>query len=70
MIRSPIPAAERMRQYRHRRRRKRLQVRVELDAAEIERLAKRGYLDPKLRNDARAIDEAANSFISDALMTS
>ena len=70
MIRSPTPAAERMRQYRHRRRWKRLQVRVELDTADISALAKRGYLDPKLHDDVRAIEEAANTFISDALKTS
>jgi hypothetical protein len=45
-------------------------VRVELEPAEIEVLVKRGYLDPRDRGNLGAIQEAANNFISDALMTS
>ena len=59
-----------MRQYRHRRRWKRLVVRVELDPAEIEVLVKRGYLDPRDRENLGPIEEAANNFVSDALVTS
>jgi hypothetical protein len=57
VIRSSIPAAERMRQYRRRRRWKRLVVRVELEPAEIEVLVKRGYLDPKDRENFGPIQE-------------
>ena len=59
-----------MRQYRHRRRWKRLVVRVELDPAEIEVLVKRGYLGPRDRENLGPIEEAANNFVSDALVTS
>jgi hypothetical protein len=65
VIRSPAPAAERMRQYRRRRRLKRLVVSVELEPAEIEVLVKRGYLDPGDRGNLGPIQEAA----SDALVT-
>jgi len=68
--RSPSPAAERMRQYRRRRRWKRLVVSVELEPAEIDVLVKRGYLDPGDKENFGAIQEAANNFISDALVTS
>ncbi len=67
---SSTPAAERMCQYRRRRRLKRLVVSVELEPAEIEVFVKRGYLDPKDRENFGAIQEAANAFISDALVTS
>ncbi len=70
MIRSSTPAADRMRQYRRRRRCKRLVVSVELEPAEIEVFVNRGYLDPKDRENFGAIQEAANNFISDALVTS
>ena len=70
MIRSSTPTAERMRQYRRRRRLKRLVVSVELEPPEIEVFVKRGYLAPKDRENFRAIQEAANNFISDALVTS
>ena len=70
MIRSATPAVERMRQYRRRRRWKRLVVRVELEPAEIEVLVKRGYLDPRDRENLGPIQEAANDFISNALVTS
>ena len=69
MIRSSTPAADRMRQYR-RRRVKRLVVSVELEPAEIEVFVKRGYLDPRDRRNLGAIQDAANDFISDALVTS
>jgi hypothetical protein len=68
--RSATPTAERMRQHRRRRRLKRLVVSVELEPAAIEVLVKRGYLDPGDRENFGAIQEAANNFISDALVTS
>ena len=70
MNRSSTPAAERMRQYRRRRRWKRLVVRVELEPAEIEVLVERHYLDPRDTANFTRIQEAANAFISDALVTS
>ena len=66
-VRSPSTAAERMRSYRQRRRRKWQSVRIEIAAAEIDALVKRGYLDPKNRDDLTAIGEAATAFISDAV---
>jgi hypothetical protein len=59
--------AERMRLYRRRRRRGRRVVRVEIDAAEVEALVRRGYLEPKDREDASAIEAAANAAMSDLL---
>jgi len=69
-IRSPTPTAERMRLHRRRRRFKRRLVRIEIDPSEVDGLVQRGYLDPKQRDDLRAIEWAANGFFSDALMTS
>jgi len=62
------PSAERMRQYRRRRRWKRLLVRVELDATEIGVLVSRGYLNPREKENLEAIQQAANDFISDAML--
>jgi hypothetical protein len=56
-----------MRLYRHRRRRGRRVVRVEIDAAEVEALVTRGYLEPKDREDQSAIEAATNAAISDLL---
>ena len=42
-------------------------VRIEIAAVEIDALVKRGYIDPKNRDDPAAIGEAATEFISDAL---
>jgi hypothetical protein len=42
-------------------------VRIEIAAAEIDALVKRGYVDPNNRDDPAAIGEAATAFISDAL---
>jgi hypothetical protein len=68
VIRSATPPAERMRQYRRRRRWKRLLVRVELDATEIGVLVSRGYLNPREKENLEAIQQAANDFISDAML--
>jgi hypothetical protein len=59
-----------MRQYRRRRRRNRFLVRVELYAAEIDALVRLGFLDPKDRDDLSTIQQAADAFLSDALVTS
>ena len=59
--------AQRMRSYRQRQRRQWRSVRIELAAVEIDALVKRGYLDPKNRDDLTAIGEAATAFISDAV---
>ena len=40
------------------------------DPAEIEVLVKRGYLDPRDRENLGPIEDAANNFVSDALVTS
>ena len=51
-----------------RRRWKRLIVRVELDATEIGVLVSRGYLNPREKENLDAIQQAANDFISDAML--
>jgi hypothetical protein len=61
------PAAERMRLYRQRRRHQLRVMRLEIAAAEIEELVKRGYLDPKYRGDLSAIEFAAGDFLSATL---
>ncbi|HXQ83475.1 MAG TPA: hypothetical protein VN769_05355 [Xanthobacteraceae bacterium] len=65
--RSPSPTAERMRLHRRRRRLKRRLVKIEIDPSEVDGLVKRGYLDPKQRDDLHEIEGAANTFFSDAL---
>jgi len=59
--------AERMRLYRRRRRRQDRILRIEIAAAEIDELVKRGYLDPNNCMDLSAIGLAASAFLSDAL---
>ena len=56
-----------MRLYRKRRRHQRRVVRIEIDAADLEELVKRGYLGANDREDLSAIEWAANAFLSDAL---
>jgi hypothetical protein len=63
----PRSPAERMQAYRKRRQRQWQLVRIELAAAEVDALVKRGYLEPKNRHDQTAIEEAATAFISDSL---
>jgi hypothetical protein len=67
VIRSPTPAAKRMREYRRRRRRGMRCVTVQVSEADIEALVAKGYLAPSGRAEANAIQEAADMFISDAL---
>jgi hypothetical protein len=64
---APRSPAERMRLYRRRRRQGMLSVRIRLGATDIAALVKRGYLEPQLREDLAATEEAADAFISDAL---
>jgi len=68
VIRSATPPAERMRQYRRRRRWKRLFVFIELATTEIGVLVSRGYLNPREKENLEAIQQAANDFISDAML--
>jgi hypothetical protein len=56
-----------MRTYRRRRRQGVLSVRVRLGATDIAALVKRGYLEPGVSEDMNAIEEAADSFVSDTL---
>jgi len=53
-IRSPSTAAERTRQYRRRRRCVRRPFKAELDVADAEALARRGYLAPTDRKTSEA----------------
>ena len=65
-LRSPSPAAERMRLFRRRRRNGMLCVRVQLSVADIDALIAKGYLNSKKREDMDALAQAADGFISDA----
>ena len=60
--------AERMRLFRRRRRQGMLSVRIRLGPTDIAALVKRGYLEPQFREDLAAIEEAADAFVSDALL--
>jgi hypothetical protein len=60
--------AERMRLYRKRQRRGERCVRIPIGPAEIDRLIEKGYLGPGEREDLDALEFAASSFISDALL--
>jgi hypothetical protein len=64
----PRPSAERMRVYRKRQQRGERCVRILIGRAEIDRLIDKGYLGPEEREDADALEFAANSFISAALL--
>jgi hypothetical protein len=65
-LRAPSPAAERMRQYRKRQRKGLRCVRIQLDATEIDVLVRKGYLKAKDRDDARAVQTAAATFVGDS----
>jgi hypothetical protein len=45
-----------------------LSVRIRLGPTDIAALVKRGYLEPQFREDLAAIEEAADAFVSDALL--
>lgn len=62
----PLSAAERMRRYRRRRRHRRFIVRVELYSADIDTLIARKYLAEDDRGKPDAIQQATNTFVSDA----
>jgi hypothetical protein len=65
-LRSPSPAAERMRQYRKRHREGTRRFSVQLRVTQIETLIRTGYLEPKDRDDSAALQWAIDTFISDA----
>ena len=59
-----------MRAFRHRRRRGVRCVRVQVGRAEVDGLVAKGYLPPGDRENTEALEFAASSFISDALLGS
>ena len=59
--------AERMATYRRRHRRQYHLFRIAIPATQIDALVRRGYLDPKKRDDKTAVGDAATAFISDLL---
>ena len=61
--------AQRMRRYRKRQRRGLRSVRIVISRAEIDRLIEKAYLGPAEREDAEALEFAASSFLSDALLS-
>jgi hypothetical protein len=65
-IRSPSPAAERMRQYRKRHRKGLRCVRIRLHVADIDVLVRKGYLEEKDRDDRKAVQMAVDAFVGDA----
>jgi hypothetical protein len=67
---APQSGAERMRRYRKRQRDGERCVRILIGRAEIDRLIDKGYLGPEEREDADALEFAASSFISEALLSS
>ena len=69
-IRSPSPSAKRMRLYRRRRQRGLRPFQIQLGRMDIEALIAKGYLDSNDREDSFAIAQAADAFITDALVTS
>jgi hypothetical protein len=65
-LRERSAAAERTRQYRDRQRKGLRCVRIQLDATEIDVLVRKGYLEAKDRDNGKAVQRAAESFVSDA----
>jgi hypothetical protein len=65
-LRAPSPAAERMRQYRKRHRKGLRCIRILLEVTDIDVLVRRRYLEEKARDDRRAVQRAAENFVSDA----
>jgi hypothetical protein len=63
---SPSPAAERMRQYRERQRKGLRCVQIQLDATEIDVLVRKGYLEAKDRDNGKAVQTAAATFVGDS----
>jgi len=59
--------AERMRSCRRRQRDQWHSFRIEIAATQIDALVKRGYLDPKKRDDLIAVGHATTAFVSHAL---
>jgi hypothetical protein len=67
VIRSPTPAAERMRRHRDRRRSGMRCVTIRLTDAEIDGLVAGGYLGADERDDKSVVQAAVEAFISDEL---
>ena len=65
-LRAPSAGAERMRQYRERQRKGMRCVRIQLDATEIDVLVRRGYLEAKDRDNGKAVQTAAATFVGDS----
>jgi hypothetical protein len=55
-----------MRQYRERHRKGLRCVRIQLDATEIDVLVSRGYLEAKDRDNGKAVQTAAATFVGDS----
>jgi hypothetical protein len=64
---SSTPSAARMRLSRERRRGGLRIIRIKLRVTEIDALIRKGYLDPKDRDDLAAVQWATETFLSDAL---
>jgi len=60
-------SARRMRVHRKRRHRGMRCVRIQVHVTEIEALIRKGYLDPKSRDDCDAVESAIGAFVDDAL---
>jgi hypothetical protein len=65
-LRERSAAAERTRQYRERQRKGLRCVRIQLDATEIDVLVRRGYLEAKDRDNGKAVQTAAATFVGDS----
>jgi hypothetical protein len=65
-LRAPSPAAERMRQYRKRNRKGLRCIRIQLDVTEIDVLVRKGYLEAKDRDNGKAVQTAAATFVGDS----
>lgn len=68
-LKTPLSPAVRLRLYRQGRRLRRhaFHAEINIDDAKIEGLIKRGYLQPSERDDASAIEQAANLFFWDSI---
>jgi hypothetical protein len=60
-------STQRMRVHRKRRHRGMRCVRIQVHMTEIDALIRKGYLDPKSRDDRDAVDAAIGAFVDDAL---
>ena len=65
-LRAPSAAAERSRQYRERQRKGLRCAQIQLDATEIDVLVRRRYLEAKDRDNGKAVQRAAATFVGDS----